>query len=253
MAQKNTKKSLLKSKELKNKYSGTTLVNLQRDAKRKAKPSGKRTTDHGTVYYEERPNRTDSSAKKYPMLENGGAIHNAYEGKSPEQVWEEWETRQRIHFLNDHTEIGSIDEKFFLAKQSFISLPIDIVDKIDMHVWEGQYEEGGEIEDDEAPLKKYKVTLWRYPSDDREENKVGESVFYFDVDAANEEDALEQAKEQFEHSVYESDVQEEEDDSQIDEITEGVIIPTEEQEEELVPEDEEDEEEEDSAMRKAGR
>jgi len=59
-------------------------------------------------------------------------------------------------------------------------------------------------------MKNYTVTLWRYPSEEREPNAVGVSVFYFNETAEDEAKALEQAKEKFQHSVWESDVQEEE-------------------------------------------
>lgn len=58
-------------------------------------------------------------------------------------------------------------------------------------------------------MKTYTVTLWRYPSEDREPNKVDESVFYFKERAEGEQQALDQAKVKFKHSVYESDVEEE--------------------------------------------
>lgn len=45
------------------------------------------------------------------------------------------------------------------------------------------------------------------PDESREPNAVGVSVFYFTEIAEDEASALAQAKEKFNHSVYESDVQ----------------------------------------------
>ena len=50
----------------------------------------------------------------------------------------------------------------------------------------------------------YEITLWRYPDESREPNAVGISVFYFKEIAKNKETAIAQAKERFEHSVYDS-------------------------------------------------
>lgn len=58
-------------------------------------------------------------------------------------------------------------------------------------------------------MKKFTVTLWRYPSEEREPNAVGVSVFYFNETAETKEQALAQAKEKFQHSVWESHITEE--------------------------------------------
>ncbi len=70
-----TKKSLLDNKSLVNKYKKTPTANVVRDAKRKAKPYGKRTSAEGNVYYENRANRGDVDPKrKYPKLAKGGKV-----------------------------------------------------------------------------------------------------------------------------------------------------------------------------------
>jgi hypothetical protein len=50
----------------------TTKSALSRDGARKAKKSGKRIAEDGSVYYEKRANRTDSQTSKKPYLEKGG-------------------------------------------------------------------------------------------------------------------------------------------------------------------------------------
>ena len=75
VSKKYAKKSLLKTKELSAKYKGTTAPNLTKDAKRKAKPAGKRVSASGNVYYEHRANRVDVTKRKtFPMLAEGGII-----------------------------------------------------------------------------------------------------------------------------------------------------------------------------------
>lgn len=53
-------------------------------------------------------------------------------------------------------------------------------------------------------LKNYDVTLWRYPSEEREPNKVNESVFYLKEMAKDEQQAIRQASQRFVHAVWES-------------------------------------------------
>jgi len=61
-------------KELK----GISGTNLKRDSQRKAKPKGRRVSENGKVYYENRDNRTDRLAPNYPknapLLELGGTV-----------------------------------------------------------------------------------------------------------------------------------------------------------------------------------
>lgn len=47
---------------------------IERDAKRSSKPAGKRVSEDGNVYYENRENRSDRYKSKYPKLERGGEV-----------------------------------------------------------------------------------------------------------------------------------------------------------------------------------
>jgi len=42
--------------------------NIKLDSLLKANRPGKRMTEHGTIYYEKRENRSDKSASKFPFL-----------------------------------------------------------------------------------------------------------------------------------------------------------------------------------------
>lgn len=91
--------------------------------------------------------------RKAVEFEHGGSIPNNYEGKTPKQVWDEWDIDQRTHFLVDHRiEIPEFHQgvkvpEFVLKynKSSYEELPSDIKDSIMFHVNEGQYEKGGRI------------------------------------------------------------------------------------------------------------
>jgi len=75
---------LLKFVKRRKELKGISGTNLQRDASRSAKPSGKRTSKDGNVYYENRENRTDRLAPNYPKgspkLANGGFMDGVYAG-----------------------------------------------------------------------------------------------------------------------------------------------------------------------------
>ena len=78
------------TKEMKSiieKYQGTG-VNIDRDAERKAKPFGKRTSRNGKRYYEYRFNRADVNPQRYPKLELGGPIPELidYDGLDSQEI-----------------------------------------------------------------------------------------------------------------------------------------------------------------------
>lgn len=54
---------------------------IERDARRPAKPAGKRISEDGNVYYENRENRIDRRPKRYPKLEHGGMMEGRLKAK----------------------------------------------------------------------------------------------------------------------------------------------------------------------------
>lgn len=54
---------------------------IERDARRPAKPAGKRISKDGNVYYENRENRIDRRPKRYPKLEHGGMMEGRLKAK----------------------------------------------------------------------------------------------------------------------------------------------------------------------------
>lgn len=78
----------------------------------------------------------------------GGNIPNNYLGKTAEQVWNEWSVEQRHHFLKDHQFVlGFEDSTFYnLVETEYNKLPQNIRVVVSNHIYEGQYEDGGEID-----------------------------------------------------------------------------------------------------------
>ena len=91
---------------------------------------------------------------------SGGSIKNQYAGKTAEQVWNLWNVEQKRHFLIDHylLDMGKdLKQKAFYKKEDFINeyknhswegLPESIKDKVQLHIFQGQYAKGGTIETD---------------------------------------------------------------------------------------------------------
>lgn len=93
---------------------------------------------------------------KLKEMKTGGTIPNNYEGKSAEQVWNEWTEKQREHFLSDHVDdYFSFHEKnsenlrrwALYCKSSYNELPNDAKGILMAHISEGQYKQGGTIEE----------------------------------------------------------------------------------------------------------
>ncbi len=142
---------------------GRSKSDIISDSKRVSKAPGKHKQHRGhkhKFYYEKRANRTDVSTKY--KLEKGGPINvkntipNNYKGKTPEEVWGAWSSRQRIHFLDDHDERININNKNlgndFIEIKSinwythlYRELPEAIQKSLQDHLTEGQYKKGGSI------------------------------------------------------------------------------------------------------------
>ena len=78
-------------------------------------------------------------------FEMGGEIKNQYASKTAEQVWNEWNTAQRSHFLLDH--VGRTKAEEYKDKD-FDKLNDTIHVELEYHVTAGQYDKGGSIEKD---------------------------------------------------------------------------------------------------------
>lgn len=85
----------------------------------------------------------------------GGSIKNQYEGKSSEQVWNDWTKQQREHFLSDHDKSLNTDDLSSISNLVFKDLPSDIETKLWNHVNVGQYSNGGGIRTNKSALLKY--------------------------------------------------------------------------------------------------
>lgn len=93
---KQTADLIKKAMELAKKYRqqqglSSKAADIQKDAKRASKPAGKRVSAAGNVYYENRENRTDRKAGKYPRLEAGGRLKSAFNRDRAYKSGEVWE------------------------------------------------------------------------------------------------------------------------------------------------------------------
>jgi hypothetical protein len=85
------------------------------------------------------------------IYKDGGSIPNNYAGRTPEDVWNNWSSEQKIHFMQDHKynifgdrQISKEDrEKFIITKFQDLSRDLRII--VEEHVQEGQYAKGGSL------------------------------------------------------------------------------------------------------------
>jgi hypothetical protein len=90
--------------------------------------------------------------KVYMEYAKGGSIPNNYEGKTAEQVWDEWSVEQREHFLQDHN--NQLSQQHRIKKEKleevkeykFNELGMMPISWLEKHISQGQYEHGGEID-----------------------------------------------------------------------------------------------------------
>ncbi len=83
--------------------------------------------------------------KEADEFANGGSIPNNYKWKTGEDVWSEWTSNQRMHFLLDHQDITGKDYNKAVLNEPYSSLPKYVKDAIIEHVNNGQYSRGGNI------------------------------------------------------------------------------------------------------------
>jgi hypothetical protein len=87
----------------------------------------------------------------------GGAIKNQYEGRTPEDVWNNLSKEQRQHFLYDHAEeienyrgeeYGELTSKEIIKayNSDWRDLDKNIKNRFNNHTREGQYADGGKME-----------------------------------------------------------------------------------------------------------
>jgi hypothetical protein len=80
-----------------------------------------------------------------PVYKRGGAIKNQYAGRTPEDVWNNLNTKQKLHFVYDHFTHDSNELKESLKqigyKWKYLSNPLK--DEFIFHIKEGQYADGG--------------------------------------------------------------------------------------------------------------
>ena len=99
-------------------------------------------------------------ARTMKKFEGGGNIPDNYKSKTPKQVWNSWTEEQRKHFMSDHRnnfvglkisrDVKSMWENYSIKQgitSSFENLPAGIKSELAVHIIQGQYKKGGEIEE----------------------------------------------------------------------------------------------------------
>lgn len=137
---------------------------LSRDGARKAKKSGKRIAEDGSVYYEKRANRTDSQTKKKPYLEEGGYMNEGGDLESFEKkVKDAMKNPNKWYFMADYVGDKKVQLKMFVGVKE-VDVQIFKIDgihakmprnysnrrdtlKMIMDNFEPKMAKGGEIED----------------------------------------------------------------------------------------------------------
>ena len=141
-------------------------------------------------------------AQQLGMLAKGGAIINQYEGRTPEDVWNNWTEKQRSHFLLDHSDLLDKDRmennlgytRTVQKDKTFAELTAHTKGVLEAHVRGGQYESGGSFADG-GDIINYKVTISypRLPLKGERTNWHYEEYVDLDIPAKNEKEAKKKA------------------------------------------------------------
>ena len=124
----------------------------------------------------ERANSSDNILKKYKPFRkhqdfaNGGKIKNQYEDRTPESIWNNLSKEQRQHFLYDHKveiedyrgeEFGTLSSKEIVKayNSEYKDLDKNIRNRFDNHIREGQYANGGSLEDMQRQMEKTNLLI----------------------------------------------------------------------------------------------
>ena len=156
-------------------------TNISRDAVRKALPSGKRTSDNGHVYYENRPEHSDSIKIGKYSLENGGGVGYPF-----------YDTFASVKNGFDLYKVnGNENEDVFIGNYETIKQAKEVAEKLGLQkrpMWL-RYANGGGV-DEKSSFKYYKVPneqLWAVQECDSD----GENCMVI-RNKKNEKDAIEE-------------------------------------------------------------
>ena len=112
-------------------------------------------------------------------------IKNQYKGKTPEQVWNLWDEKQRSHFLLDHSELldndrvenfGDVSGRTVQKDKKYSELTPHTKRVLDAHVKSGQYAKGGVADDVQLSISKEGDKI-KYKGSYKDITFEGEGVF----------------------------------------------------------------------------
>ena len=137
------------------------------------------------------------------MYKKGGSIPNNYAGRTPEDIWNNMDISQKLHFLSDHAEEvygspivkGQTNPKmneFFgkLIYEKYDDLPLNTKVALVMHTTRGQYAKGAIVP------SKYNVSI-QYPTKSSRSNWASNDNVDIKVVAKNKVEAEKKALDEF--------------------------------------------------------
>ena len=75
---------------------------------------------------------------------NGGGV-DSYGDMNPEQVWNNWSSAQRYHFIYDHMKESTPRTQEELSKKAYSFLPANVKQELHEHIHMGKYNAGGGV------------------------------------------------------------------------------------------------------------
>lgn len=87
----------------------------------------------------------DSNFKKGGLVDGGGI--DSYGDMNPEQVWNNWSSAQRYHFIYDHMKESTPITQEELSKKAYSFLPANVKQELHEHIHMGKYNAGGGVEE----------------------------------------------------------------------------------------------------------
>jgi hypothetical protein len=79
------------------------------------------------------------------LYRHGGGIEDGYGDMNPEQIWNNWSSAQRYHFIYDHMKESTPRTQEDLSKKSYIFLPAKVKQELHEHIHMGKYKDGGKM------------------------------------------------------------------------------------------------------------
>ena len=84
-------------------------------------------------------------SNKTKEYSTGGGVGDGYGDMNPEQVWNNWSSSQRYHFIYDHMKQSTPRTQEDLSKKAYSFLPANVKQELHEHIHMGKYNAGGGV------------------------------------------------------------------------------------------------------------